>query len=289
MEPMEGFTCRETAIDVGDAVLRGEIYLPAGEGPFPAAILLHGMAAGRKIMRPAAQELAVRGIAALIYDLRGHGDSGGVYAGQGAEDVRKSIHWLAAQPFVMADRIGLVGHSLGGRLVLIAAAQEPCVAAVVALAPAPDLLFQDLAKDEEGRQFLANPPREVIHYPGTEVPGANNWDGWRLIQNMRLNGYRMSIIWADTIATWNAFPLEKAVRFRPPRPLLLVHGVLDQAAPYRYTWRLARAACPPCKLWTLPFGIHSTPYGRQARRQWIRWLDRHLRGAQAVMGREEAA
>lgn len=59
---MADFTCREIGIDVGDAVLRGEIYLPAGEGPFPGAILLHGMAAGRRIMRPAAQELAAPGL-----------------------------------------------------------------------------------------------------------------------------------------------------------------------------------------------------------------------------------
>lgn len=288
---MRDFTCRETAIDVGDAVLRGEIYLPAGEGPFPGAILLHGMAAGRKVMRPAAQELAARGIVALIYDLRGHGDSGGVYAGQGAEDVRKSVHWLAGQPFVMSDRIGLVGHSLGGRLVLIAAAQEPRVAAVVALAPAPDLLFQNLAKDEEGRAFLENPPKEVIHYPSPEIPGADTWDGWRLIQNMRLNGYRMSIVWADTIATWNVFPLERAVRVRPPRPLLLVQGMLDKSVPYRCTWRLARAACPPCKLWLLPLGLHATPYIRPARRQWVRWLEEQLRldSEMSVIGRREAA
>lgn len=288
---MADFTCREIGINVGDAVLRGEIYLPAGEGPFPGAILLHGMAAGRRIMRLAAQELAARGTVALIYDLRGHGDSGGIYAGQGAEDVRKSIQWLADQPFVFPDRIGLVGHSLGGRLVLIAAAQEPRVAAVVALAPAPDLLFQDLAKDEEGRAFLANPPREVIHYPSPEIPGANTWDGWRLIQNMRLNGYRMRIVWADTIAIWNAFPLEKAVRVRPSRPLLLVQGMWDKAVPYRYTWRLARAACPPCKLWLLPLGLHATPYGRLARRQWVRWLDAQLRfiDKTAVTGRREAA
>jgi dienelactone hydrolase len=51
---------------------------------------------------------------------------------------RAAVRWLAAQPEVDAERIGVLGYSLGGFLALMTAADDPVLKAVV-LAAAGDL------------------------------------------------------------------------------------------------------------------------------------------------------
>jgi uncharacterized protein len=74
------------------------------------------------------------GTSVLIIDLRDHGDStyeDGRFAG-GTEEYQEVLggwDWLRSKGFA-AERIGLFGESMGAATVLIAAGQEPRVAAV---------------------------------------------------------------------------------------------------------------------------------------------------------------
>jgi len=269
----------DVQFDVDGATLRGEIFHPPDDGPWPGAILLHGMAAGRKVMRPAARELAHQGLAVLIYDLRGHGDSEGVYAGEGADDLVAAFRWFREQSMVMPERIGTVGHSVGGRIVLIAAAKEPDMAAEVALAPAPDDLF-DHAQDPESLQRCAcDPTPKVCYYPGMRMPGVDDLTNWRVNFQMRLNGYQLAIDWARTIDSWNAVPIKEAVKARAAKPLLLVQGTLDYAISCEQTEKIHQVARPPRDLWVIPMGFHATPYWPGARRRWESWLWKRLTAA----------
>src|SRR6188508_3398063 len=63
-----------------DVKLAGSLLLPGSEVPVPAVVFVHG--AGRQTREPyreAGEYFASQGIAALIYDKRGVGKSGGAY------------------------------------------------------------------------------------------------------------------------------------------------------------------------------------------------------------------
>ena len=100
----------------------GMWHRPAGRGPFPAVLFLHGFTGSKveahRLFVLQARALAAAGIAALRFDFRGSGDSAGEFqemtvAGECA-DARAAIRWLRKQPSVDRARIGLLGFSLGG-------------------------------------------------------------------------------------------------------------------------------------------------------------------------------
>lgn len=67
--------------------LQGQVLLPNIAHPAPGAILCHGLGSGKGAVRPSGLSLAKLGIVTLIFDFRGHGRSGGILDGNGAEDV----------------------------------------------------------------------------------------------------------------------------------------------------------------------------------------------------------
>ncbi len=146
----------------GDAVLSGSLLSPQGSGPFPGVILLHGSgAAGRHFYRVFPAHFARNGIAALIYDERGYGESGGRQdqntLSNMAEDARAGVRFLAEQEIIEADQIGVWGFSQGGRLLPMVAASNNEVAFVIAVS-APgisagtlDLWQQDQISQEGGQ------------------------------------------------------------------------------------------------------------------------------------------
>lgn len=86
------------------------------------------------------EEACRHGIAAMLYDLRGTGLSGGSF-GYGVEDIadaKRALQLLKSMPFVDRNRISIVGHSLGGTIAAHAAAGEGCVRALALWATPPD-------------------------------------------------------------------------------------------------------------------------------------------------------
>lgn len=129
---------RQEVMILGDTVGLS-LYLPGGEGPFPACIIPMGAANyERWIYALEARILAAHGIATLIYDNYGSGKSGGTLGDKTFADKRDqavALHsWLAAQPQIQPEGIGFRGGSQGGRLSLMAAAEVPTTAFVIALA-----------------------------------------------------------------------------------------------------------------------------------------------------------
>jgi acetyl esterase/lipase len=109
---------------------RGELFLPAGKGPFPVVVLIHGGCwradlPGSELMDYAAADLKRRGYAVWNIDYRRIGNPGGGYPGTFL-DVAAAIDRL--RTFAPANaldprRAVLVGHSAGGHLALWAAAR----------------------------------------------------------------------------------------------------------------------------------------------------------------------
>ncbi|MEA2435970.1 MAG: hypothetical protein QOF65_526 [Thermoleophilaceae bacterium] len=98
-------------LERGDATLVGSAV---GRGP--TALLLHAGGERRGVWDPVANHLAARGFRAVAYDLRGHGESGGV----GAERIHAHADDVAAKLDSEAVPAVVVGASLGGLAALLA-------------------------------------------------------------------------------------------------------------------------------------------------------------------------
>jgi fermentation-respiration switch protein FrsA (DUF1100 family) len=119
----------------------------------PAVLLLHGFSSSKERMAHAVgRALLELGAASLALDLPFHGERDGtrgvdslknplvlVGAWKAAiAEARAAVTWLSEQRETDADRIGVIGYSLGGFLALMAAADDERLR-VVALAAAGDL------------------------------------------------------------------------------------------------------------------------------------------------------
>src|SRR5438067_10184546 len=109
--------------------LAATYYDPDGalpSGGWPAVLLLHGIgetrtftnnAVGMSINTIAETYLVPQGYAALTFDARGHGESGGVVDIDGpreVQEVRELVAWLGSRPNVASQHIGAFGYSYGG-------------------------------------------------------------------------------------------------------------------------------------------------------------------------------
>lgn len=104
-------------IDGPAGTLGASVVMPAGDGPVPGVVFLHGSGPQpRDANRFAAQALARRGIAAVIFDKRGVGESTGRLNGATFEDLAADA--VAAARFLKAreriSAVGFFGHSQGG-------------------------------------------------------------------------------------------------------------------------------------------------------------------------------
>ena len=130
--------------------LAGTLTLPAGPGPFPAAILIAGSGphdrdenvAGHRPFLVLADHLTRKGIAVLRYDKRGIGKSTGNYDQATTEDfagdVAAALEFLKTRKEINVRKIGLIGHSEGGLIAPMIATRSSDVAWLVLLA-APGL------------------------------------------------------------------------------------------------------------------------------------------------------
>ena len=142
----------------GGRHLAGTLTLPGeGRGPFGAALSLTGSGPhfrdGNRTpthpyqpFREIAAALAEKGVAMLRLDDRGvGGSSGDANATTGddvADDANVAIAWLRARPEVDPAHIAVIGHSFGGEVAPLVAANDPRLAAVV-LMGAPAVSFRE--------------------------------------------------------------------------------------------------------------------------------------------------
>ena len=160
---------RELGFTAGTGLrLAGTVCLPDGPAPpgnWPGLVLVLGSypatrdgnpdtrqgwfsekAPRRSMFRTLAHHLAERGVATLRYDKRGCGQSEGSFDDVDfealVEDARAAVHALGAEREVAEGRVGLLGQSEGGIIVLEAARRDPAVAAVLTQGSPGRGLFQ---------------------------------------------------------------------------------------------------------------------------------------------------
>jgi uncharacterized protein len=124
------------------------LYRPRGDAKrVPIVVMAHGLSGTRRDgLGPFAERFAAAGIAALVFDHRGFGDSGGepglFRPVRQLEDWGAALACARSLPGIDADRVATFGSSLGGGNALAAAAGDPRVAAAVSQVPFLDMVRQ---------------------------------------------------------------------------------------------------------------------------------------------------
>ena len=137
-----------------DSSQYGELRVPAGRGPFPVVVLIHGGCfkstyASLRDLSPMADALRPDGVATWNIEYRRVGQPGGGWPGTYLDVGRAVDHLrtLALEHALDLGRVVVVGHSAGGNLAMWAAARArlPLSSAVYAAQPLPVRGVVDLA------------------------------------------------------------------------------------------------------------------------------------------------
>jgi uncharacterized protein len=257
------FTVQPAEFYSRGARIAADMYVPT-QPPgvvVPGIVVCHGFGSIRKYwVNDIAAELACRGLAALIFDYRGFGDSGGerdrLFPMEQVEDVQAAMTFLGTRPGVDPSRLGLYGISFGGAVAVHAAgidARARATVCAVGIADGGDWLrslrrhwewleFEHALEEDRRNRVLTGSSRVVdpgeimVRDPGAEAISK------QLDRDFPERRYRLTLESADAI-----------IEFRPvgvvgriaPRAVLFVGVDGDKVTPAEHTDRLYRAAGEP--------------------------------------------
>jgi hypothetical protein len=122
-----------------DVKLAGSLLLPGSEKPLPAVVFVHGAGPQtRESYRELGEYFASQGIAALIYDKRGTGQSGGAYESHApyenlVHDALSAVAYLKDRHEIAPSQIGIWGLSQGAYISAAAASRSDDIQFIVAV------------------------------------------------------------------------------------------------------------------------------------------------------------
>jgi dienelactone hydrolase len=120
------------------------LYRPDREGPCPIVVMAHGFSGTRELRLDAyAERFCQAGLGALVFDYRHFGASAGeprqlLDIRQQQDDYRAAVGYALALDWVDSERVALFGTSFSGGHVLVVAAGDQRIAAVVSQCPFTD-------------------------------------------------------------------------------------------------------------------------------------------------------
>lgn len=159
-EPRAALRYEDLRFENAGVKLAGTLVLPACVQRAPVVVVISGSSPqGRRdgdgawTYRSWGEICAEHGVAALVYDRRGVGESGGegntTSFEDAAGDVVAAIDQLAKHPSIDAKHMGLIGISQGGWIAPIVAVRDPRVSFVVLdVGPAVSVREQELDRVE---------------------------------------------------------------------------------------------------------------------------------------------
>jgi MYXO-CTERM domain-containing protein len=224
-------------------------YVPSKNG---AAVVAFP---GRSGPQKHARMLARHGYGVLLFDRRGEGESdgdGNLFGWGGDKDILAAVEYLKTRPDVEPGRIGGIGFSVGGELMLQAAAETNDLAAVVS--------------EGAGTRWLAEEVDEFETIPG--------WTKW-----LSLPVYTVK---TGAVAVFsNTLPPPKLTDLVPriaPRPVFLIWapngGNAETMNPVYY-----RLAGGRKEIWAIPDARHIqgiTAHPKEYERRVVGFFDRAL-------------
>jgi carboxymethylenebutenolidase len=177
----------------GDETVQGMIYAPAGNGPFPALVVIHEWWGLNDWVKDEASKLADQGYVTLAIDLyRGkvattpdmaHEIMRGVPEDRAKRDLHAAVEFLKSQPIVKKDRIGSIGWCMGGGYSLDVALQEPDLAATV-------INYGHLATDTDALKKINAP---ILGLFGAQDHGITPDDVHKFESSMKQLGKKIDI------------------------------------------------------------------------------------------------
>ena len=211
----------EVELETSDGLrLRGDFVLPKNG---VVVVMAHALGENRMHFLFEGEMLARHGYGALFFDERAHGDSDGDLCtwGQNEQrDVEAAVTYALAHG---AKRVATLGFSIGSTAVLLEAAHDPRVSAVIVEAIWPTL--EDEMRDKAGRYgFLSHAPTVLA---------------------MKRAGVRFAEVRViDHLGELG------------DRPKLFIEGTADEDTPVAINQRVFDAAPEPKKLWLAPGATH---------------------------------
>jgi fermentation-respiration switch protein FrsA (DUF1100 family) len=241
-------------LEVDGIAIIGQIYLPDERTQYPAVCVCHGIPSGNPPDSGdggyplLAEKICREGLAVLIFNFRGTGDSGGNLDILGwTRDLQAAIDYLWGLNDIDKSHLSLLGFSAGAATSIYVAAQDKRVSAVAACAsPAEFTLFTE-----------ADEPQSVI-------------ERFRSIGTIKDADFPLSIEqWLDGFRV--VTPVDHVAKISP-RPLLLVHGSQDEIVPISHARRLFEMAGEPKELVTIDGAGHRLRQDDRAISAVLDWL-----------------
>jgi pimeloyl-ACP methyl ester carboxylesterase len=238
---------------VGGVLLSGTLLRPKGAGIHPGVVFLHGSGPetrwGTSLFY--ADRFARSGIAALVFDKRGTGQSTGdwktITDEELAGDYLGSVRFLQAQSGVNAKQVGIYGHSQGGTISPLIAARPGAVAFVIAAAAigTGPLYTEDIYRTRnelEDDGFSAPDISKAMDLYTRWIDAARTGQGWdrlgpamarakneKWFRALELPQNRDDWLykWYPPVGNLNPLPLWEQVKV----PVLLIYGERDRNTP----------------------------------------------------------
>jgi uncharacterized protein len=138
-----GLIFRQVVFPFGDIQLEGILSLPDGNGHFPGVIVCHphplyGGDMDNNVVTAVCSALGKSTIAALRFNFRGVGNSGGSF-GDGIgeqDDLRAALDFLSTLKDIDSTKIGVAGYSFGGMVANTVAIIDTRVKMLALVSPA---------------------------------------------------------------------------------------------------------------------------------------------------------
>ena len=292
----------------------GTLYLPDSMESRPGPAIVQGPGwmglRSARLYLPYHRAFVAAGMAVLIFDYRGFGDSGGDPLAFAPErqlaDLVNAVTYLTTRPEVDADRIGVFGSGgTGGGNAVCLAAVDPRVKCVVSQVPVAD-----------GRDWLRRMRRAYEWYEFLDRLEADRAERVTTGQGALVSPREIMIPTPERRATNvkkdvdsripSCIPLAAAegiMRYQPadlvsriaPRPLLIVAVEDDPVTPTDHAEALYERAGAPKKLIVQRHTTHYAAYrqyGDTIIPQMVEWLQRGLRmtrirAVEALSNKEE--
>ena len=201
------------------------IVTPAEGNAFPLVVMAHGHGGSREEgggFPMVAEALAKQGIATIRMDFPGCGDSTESFTennlGNMLLDLQAAREFVTSHADIDSDRVGLLGYSMGGRLVTLLAAIDPNYKVMAIWAPAVD---NGSVRERREFELLGGPDMYAeLRAQAEETGMAEYTTRWGM-------PLQVGIRWFIDLE--ESMPLEAIARFEGP--LLVLYGDADDVVP----------------------------------------------------------
>lgn len=296
-------TRQDIEFNAEGVTLRGWFY-PAAHAtePAPTVVLAHGFSAVKEMhLDQYAEAFSAQGINALVYDHRGFGDSDGTPRQEidpwaQVRDYRHAITYATTLPGVDPQRIGIWGSSYSGGHVLVVAAIDRRVKAVVSQVSAisgydnyralvrADFIdnYQLLFDTDRANRFAGGAPAMVpvvAENPmdPAALPSPDSYTWFTETSKDRAPNWKNEVTARSLEMLTEYNPIDYIAKIAPT-PLLLMPAQNDVVAPTSFALRAYEEAREPKQIKILPGG-HFDAYGsgfETSSSAALEWFQTHL-------------